>query len=282
VAANIRSLGDEPILVGATGTDDAAEKLIGLLREKGIRSDYLITDPNRQTTIKTRIIAHSQQVVRADRENRDPLKSELEKLVIERLMSVVDQISAVVISDYGKGVVTKTLLDQVVAICNERDIFVAVDPKETNFHNYRSVSLITPNHHEAGFAYGRKISTEKDLLIVGTGLLEKLDARSMLITRGAQGMSLFARDCEPTHIPTFARQVFDVTGAGDTVIATFVAAVSAGADLVEAAVMANAGAGYTVGEIGTATVTVKQLQAELERNIRNGNLTAAVTNHING
>lgn len=282
VAANIRSLGDEPILVGATGTDDAAEKLIGLLREKGISSDYLITDPNRQTTIKTRIIAHSQQVVRADRENRDPLKPELEKLVIERLMSVVDQISAVIISDYGKGVVTKTLLEQVVAICNERDIFVAVDPKETNFHNYRSVSLITPNHHEAGFAYGRKITTEKDLLIVGTGLLEKLDARSMLITRGAQGMSLFARDCEPTHIPTFARQVFDVTGAGDTVIATFVAAVSAGADLVEAAVMANAGAGYTVGEIGTATVTVRELQAELERNIRNGNLTAAVTNHING
>jgi D-glycero-beta-D-manno-heptose-7-phosphate kinase len=282
VAANIRSLGDEPILVGATGTDDAAEKLIGLLREKGISSDYLITDPNRQTTMKTRIIAHSQQVVRADRESREPLKPELEKLVIERLMSVVDEISAVIISDYGKGVVTKTLLDQVVTICNERDIFVAVDPKETNFHNYRSVSLITPNHHEAGFAYGRKITTEKDLLIVGTGLLEKLDARSMLITRGAQGMSLFARDYEPTHIPTFARQVFDVTGAGDTVIATFVAAVSAGADLVEAAVMANAGAGYTVGEIGTATVTVRQLQAELERNIRNGNLTAAATNHING
>jgi len=275
VAANIRALGDEPILMGTVGIDDAADKLRRLLGEKDISSEYIVTDPTRQTTIKTRIIAHSQQVVRADRENRDYLSPEVEQQVLDRLLAVVDNISAVIVSDYGKGVITKDLLERVTQLCNERNIFLAVDPKETNFHNYKNVSLVTPNHHEAGFAYGRKIVTEKDLMIVGQGLLEKLNARSILITRGGMGMSLFSRDGEPTHIPTFARQVFDVTGAGDTVIATFVSAVSAGANLAEAAVMANAGAGCTVGEIGTATVTVEQLRDELDRNIRNGNLMAA-------
>ena len=281
VAANIRSLGDQPILVGTVGSDDAAERVRRLLREKDISDEYLITDTTRQTTIKTRIIAHSQQVVRADRENREPLGPDMEQVVLDRLMSVIHEISAVIISDYGKGVITKTLLDRVVNTCNDHSVFVAVDPKETNFHNYRSVSLITPNHHEAGFAYGRKIITEKDLLSVGKGLLEKLDARSLLITRGGKGMSLFRVDGEPTHIPTFARKVYDVTGAGDTVIATFVAAISAGADLVEAAVIANAGAGFTVGEIGTATISVNQLRKELEWNIRNGNLTAAINGSNN-
>ena len=277
VAANIRALGDIPILVGTVGIDDAAEKLNRLLQEKDISDEYMVTDAGRQTTIKTRIIAHSQQVVRADRENRDYLSEDIQQQVIDRVMAVVDDIQAVVISDYGKGVITKDVLERVTNLCNERGVFVAVDPKETNFHNYKNVSLVTPNHHEAGFAYGRKIVSDKDLIVVGQGLLEKLNARSILITRGGKGMSLFSRGAEPTHIPTFARQVFDVTGAGDTVIATFVAAVSAGADLAEAAVMANAGAGYTVGEIGTATVTVQQLRDELERNIKNGNLTAART-----
>jgi D-beta-D-heptose 7-phosphate kinase/D-beta-D-heptose 1-phosphate adenosyltransferase len=281
VAANIKSLGDEPVLIGTVGADDASEKLRGLLRERNMSSEYIITDEARQTTIKTRIIAHSQQVVRADRENRAYLDTDVERRVLDRVMTVIDDISAVVISDYGKGVISKTLLQEVVGICNARGVFVAVDPKETNFHNYRSVSLITPNHHEAGFAYGRKIITEEDLREVGNGLLEKLDARAILITRGVEGMSLFSRGGEPTHIPTFARKVFDVTGAGDTVIATFVSAVSAGADLVEAAVMANAGAGYTVGEIGTATVTVDQLRRELERNIKNGNLVVVGTKSPN-
>jgi D-beta-D-heptose 7-phosphate kinase/D-beta-D-heptose 1-phosphate adenosyltransferase len=216
-------------------------------------------------------------VVRADRESRQPLSDEVEAEFLRRLDAVIDDIGAVVISDYGKGVITKSLLSEVVSRCNQRGIFIAVDPKETNFHNYRSVSLITPNHHEAGFAYGRKIFNEEDLLVVGSGLLEKLDARSILITRGARGMSLFSRDAAATHIPTFAREVYDVTGAGDTVIATFVSAICAGATLVEAAIAANAGAGHTVAEIGTATVSVRQLREELNRNIVNGNLAAAGT-----
>jgi D-beta-D-heptose 7-phosphate kinase/D-beta-D-heptose 1-phosphate adenosyltransferase len=275
VAANIRALGDEPLLIGVIGGDEPAAKLTSLLDDKQIEHDLLIRDTSRPTTMKTRIMAHNQQVVRADREKRHDLDAAIERQVLDRFNSLVDDIAAVIISDYGKGVITMSLLEKVVATCLQKDIFLAVDPKETRFHNYRQVSLITPNHHEAGFAYGRRISSTEDLVAVGNGLLEKLDVEAILITRGAQGMSLFRKEHRPTHIPTFARHVYDVTGAGDTVIAACASAVSAGADLLEAAIVANAGAGCTVAEVGTATVTIDQLRRELERNIKNGNLAAA-------
>ena len=275
VAANIKALGDEPILLGTVGEDDAAIKLTQLLKHKGISSDFCMHDTSRQTTIKTRILAHNQQVVRADRENRHELNDDIENKVYKRFLSVVDEIAAVIISDYGKGVVTPSLLEKVINKCKEKKIFIGVDPNESRFSNYRNVSLITPNHHEAGFAYGRRIITEKDLYEVGNGLLKQLSARSILITRGKDGMSLFQTDEEATHIPTFARQVFDVTGAGDTVIATFVSAVCAGANLAEAAIVSNAGAGLIVAEVGRASVTKAQLTRELMRNIKNGNLIKA-------
>jgi len=275
VANNIRTLGDDPVLIGAIGLDEPGSKLKGLLRERSISPTYLITDGSRQTTSKTRVIAHNQQVVRADREHRHALAHDIEAKVREGFMSMIDEVAAVIISDYGKGVITPSLLETVIDICNKKDKFVAVDPKETNFPNYRQVSLITPNHHEAGFAYGRRIISEADLLEVGHGLLERLDAMSILITRGPDGMSLFQRGGEPTHIPTFGRQVYDVTGAGDTVIATFVSSVAADANLVEAAIIANAAAGVTIGEIGTASVTVRELTKSLKYNVRNGNLITA-------
>ncbi len=279
VAANIRTLSEQPILLGVVGPDEASSKLSALLEQKDISDDALITDDSRQTTIKTRIIAHGQQVVRTDREDRHELSTETEQRVFDKFSEWADEIQAVIISDYGKGVITASLLERVIKICTEKNIFIAVDPKETHFFNYRQVSLITPNHHEAGFAYGRRIRTEEDLLEVGAGLLKRLEARSILITRGQDGMSLFQDGGEPTHIPTFARKVFDVTGAGDTVIATFVAAVSAGADLVEAAVVANAAAGITIGEVGTASVTPEQLRKELVLNVKNGNLITTGTGH---
>ncbi len=277
VAANIRALGDESVLLGVVGQDEAETKLRALLQARGISDETLVCDLTRQTTIKTRVIAHSQQVVRADREDRHPLNEDSLAAILEQFREVVGSCRAVLISDYGKGVITPELLDEIITTCNQRGIFVAVDPKETNFPNYREVSLITPNHHEAGFAYGRRIQTEEDLIDVGNGLMERLAARSILVTRGADGMSLFQKNQAPTHIPTFARKVFDVTGAGDTVIATFVSAVCAGADLIEAAMVANAAAGVTIGEIGTASVTVPQLRQELLLNFQNGNLKAVST-----
>lgn len=272
VAANIKKLGDEPLLLGVVGLDEASVKFSQILKSKQIGSAFLVNDDSRQTTIKTRVMAGNQQIVRYDRENRHELNAETEKKVLTKFESVINEISAVIISDYGKGVISLSLLEKIIALCRAKNIFVAVDPKETHFHNYKNVSLITPNHHEAGFAFGQRITSEKELLEVGNGLLEKLQAKSILITRGADGMSLFREDTEPTHIPTFAKKVFDVTGAGDTVIATFVSAVCAGADLTEAAIVANAGAGITVGEVGTASVTPELLKQELHRNIKDGNL----------
>ncbi|MCH9024948.1 MAG: D-glycero-beta-D-manno-heptose-7-phosphate kinase [candidate division Zixibacteria bacterium] len=272
VAANICSLGGEALLLGTVGDDEAASKISQLLKTEKISNDLLVTDLTRRTTIKTRIIAHSQQIVRADREDRHEVNPDIEKEIISRFLSVADDIQAVIVSDYGKGVINQSLLEKLMSVCLQKNIFVAVDPKETHFNNYQRVSLITPNHHEAGFAYGRRIHNEKDLLEVGKGLLKRLQAKSILITRGPDGMSLFTEDSEPTHIPTFAKKVYDVTGAGDTVIAVFVAATCAGADLVESAIVANAGAGLTVGEIGTATVTTDDLRQELEHNIKEGNL----------
>ncbi len=274
VAANICSLGGEALLIGVVGEDEAAIKISQLLKSKNISDKLLVTDITRRSTIKTRIIAHSQQIVRADREDRHEVNTEVEKEILKRFLSVVDDIQAVIISDYGKGVITLSLLEKIMTVCLERDIYVAVDPKETHFNNYKRVSVITPNHHEAGFAYGRRIQNEEDLLEVGNGLLSRLQAKSILITRGPDGMSLFTADSAPRHIPTFAKKVFDVTGAGDTVIASFVVATCAGADPIEAAVISNTGAGITVGEIGTATVSMEQLRTELERNIKNGNVVA--------
>ncbi len=278
VAANIKALGDEPLLLGAVGVDEASIKLCQLLKQKNISSAYLINDKTRQTTIKTRIIANSQQVVRADREDRHNLQGDIQQQLLKRFSTIIENVNAVIISDYGKGVITPEVLEEVINVCKNKGIYVAIDPKDTNFHRYHDVSLITPNHHEAGFAYGRRIINEQDLYAVGKGLLEKLNAEAILITRGAEGMSLFKKGEDPTHIPTFARQVFDVTGAGDAVIAVFVAAVCAGANLVEAAVISNAGAGYTVGMIGTSAVTIDVLKTELGHSVKNGKLMAAFSN----
>lgn len=272
VANNIAALGDTPLLLGIVGNDDASIKLNQLLKRQNIPRDFLIDDDKRRTTIKTRIIAQSQQVVRADRENTDEISPEIERRILDRFNSAADKIKAVIISDYGKGVITESLLGKIIPVCRDKGIFVAVDPKEAHFFNYRKVSIVTPNHHEAGFVAGRRIITENDLSVVSKYLLEKLEAESLLITLGSKGMALFTAGGEIDYFPTVAQKVFDVTGAGDTVIASLVSAVAAGATLKEAAVISNCAAGIVVGEIGTATVTVEQLNKELKRNFANGNL----------
>ncbi len=265
VANNIAALGDSPCLLGVVGEDEAAVKLSQLLKAKDISREYLVNDSYRRTTMKTRVIAHSQQVVRADREDAVELSPEIEKLVMERFTSLLGYISGVIISDYGKGVITASLLDKVIPACRAKGIFVAVDPKESHFFRYKKVSVVTPNHHEAGFVAGRRIKTDNDLQEVGRMLLAKLESDSILITRGEKGMALFLANGEIEYIPTVARKVFDVTGAGDTVIASLVSAVAAGASLKEATIISNCAAGIVVGEIGTATVSSEQLKNEVKR-----------------
>lgn len=270
VANNTKSLGDEPILIGVIGEDEASIKLNQLLKERGISRDYLIDDQNRRTTIKTRIIAHSQQIVRADREDAFEISANIEKRILDKFKSIIDKLKGIIIADYGKGVITVSLLEKIIPACREKGIFVAVDPKETHFFNYKRVSVITPNHHEAGFAAGKRIKTEDDLKYVGKFLLDKLQSDSILITRGGKGMALFNTNGDVDYFPTVAKKVFDVTGAGDTVIASFVSAMAAGATLKEATVISNCAAGVVVGEIGTATVSAKILIDELKRHFANG------------
>jgi rfaE bifunctional protein kinase chain/domain len=216
------------------------------------------------TTVKTRVIANHQQVVRADRESTE----EISESVTEELLGFVKKnltgVSAVIISDYGKGVITQTLLSGLIGLCNDKEVFVAVDPKDTHFMNYKQVSLITPNHHEAGFVYGKRIRNEIILQEVGWGLLNKLQAKALLITRGEQGMSLFESDKTLTHLPTRAKKVYDVTGAGDTVISSFTCAIAAQANYREAALISNHAAGLVVAEVGTVQVTKDELMDDLE------------------
>jgi len=268
VANNISTLGDEPILLGTVGEDDASIKLSQLLKNCNITRDFLINDSARRTTIKTRIIAHSQQIVRADREDTEEISDEIEKIILTRFMSVVDKIDAIIISDYGKGVITASLLEKVIPTCKKNNIFIAVDPKESHFFNYKGVSVVTPNHHEAGFVAGHRIINENDLKIVSRLLLDKLQAESLLITRGSEGMALFTADDNVDYFPTVAQKVFDVTGAGDTVISAFVSAVTAGATLKEAAIISNCAAGAVVAEIGTAAITSEKLAREFKDNFK--------------
>ena len=184
VAGNILGLGDRPLLVALVGNDHAAEIIDWLLREKGIVTEGIISDPQRPTTVKTRIIAHNQQVVRADREVKRDLTPELEDRVMTLIQDHAAILKGIIVSDYGKGVITATLLVRLIDFCLRHEIFIAVDPKDTNFPRYKKVSLITPNHHEAGFAYGMRIVDEETLVTVGRGLLERLEARAILITRG--------------------------------------------------------------------------------------------------
>lgn len=266
VALNVKTLGDIPLLVSIVGNDKNGEKLKELLASSEISSQGIFVDENRRTTAKTRIIAHSQQVVRADRENTEELSSDMTFQLVDFIKKKIkeEKISALLISDYGKGVISLKLLNEVIDLARNNNIFISVDPKETNFMNYKGVSIITPNHSEAGFAYGKRIKDEKSLEEVGWGLLEKLEAEALLITRGEKGMSLFEKDKMLTNFPTVAKEVYDVTGAGDTVISALTSAHSAGANLKEAALISNHAAGIVVGEIGTAQVTKEELYQDLK------------------
>ncbi len=268
VAKNLAGLGVRPIVVGVKGSDDNSINLMRIMKKTGIDARGVFPDPDRPTIVKTRVVAHNQQVVRTDLESKFELPEGIQDKIINFIKRNLRNVKALIISDYGKGVVNYRLLNEVIDLVNKKGIFIGVDPKETNFMNYRRVSVITPNHHEAGFAFRKNISDEESLRQVGFGLMDLLEARSVLITRGEKGMSLFEPEDKVTHIPTVAQQVYDVTGAGDTVIATLSAIHTAGASLKEAAYIANLAAGIVVGEIGTSTITTDKMLDALENGIK--------------
>ena len=266
VANNIAALKGQVELLGVVGKDIFARDLEKQLKARGFSTKGIFKDSQRPTTVKTRVIAQNQQIVRADRENTREISKRLNEKIFDYIESILDKISGVIISDYGKGVISAGLLDRLIASCLKREIFIAVDPKQTHFFNYRRVTTITPNNHEAGFAVGRKITDDISLREVGAEILKRLESESVLITLGPQGMALFEKAAEEksgyslTRIPTLARKVFDVTGAGDTVISTMAIAAAAGASLKEAAFIANVAAGEVVAYVGTAQVERDRLK----------------------
>ncbi|MFC1682789.1 D-glycero-beta-D-manno-heptose-7-phosphate kinase [Candidatus Zixiibacteriota bacterium] len=265
VAHNIRTLGATPVLVGLVGDDEHGRTLAGTIQDLDIATDWIVIDQNRMTTMKTRVVAHSQQVVRADWEDTGDISGKVLDELMDRIAGEIDRVQGLIISDYGKGVITVEVLRRVLELAREKDVFVAVDPKESHFDLYKGVSLITPNQREAGQAFGKIIIDEDSLEEVGRGMLDRLDLQALLITRGEEGMSLFESDGSMTHFPTMAREVYDVTGAGDTVVGSFVVARTAGAGLKEAALISNHAAGIAVGGVGTTAVSFDQLADDLSR-----------------
>jgi D-glycero-beta-D-manno-heptose-7-phosphate kinase len=222
--------------------------------------NYLVVDENRPSTTKTRIIAHSQLVVRADREQRTPVNGEVEKQILDLLKKAIAGADAFVVSDYDKGVVTPRILSEILPLAYER-IPVLIDPKIRNFAHYRPASLVTPNHHEALRLTNLEEDSDDGLHEAAKLIRKQLGCDAVLITRGDRGIMLLEGENEPVFVATAAREVYDVTGAGDTVIATLAAALAAGATMLEAANLANHAAGIVVGKVGTATTSADELLA---------------------
>ncbi|HZJ42796.1 MAG TPA: D-glycero-beta-D-manno-heptose-7-phosphate kinase [Pyrinomonadaceae bacterium] len=264
VLANLSALGAVGSVVGVVGDDAAADYLRSDLASLGsVAIENLITDKTRPSTTKTRIVAHSQLVVRADRESRKLVGPEIENRIIERLKVSLNEAHAFVVSDYDKGVVTPRILSEVLPLAYGR-IPVLIDPKLRNFDSYRPATLITPNHHEALKMSNTEEDTDQGLKIAAEIIQERLGCDSVLITRGDRGMMLLGKDRSPVYVKTAAREVYDVTGAGDTVIAALAGALAAGASMLEAATFANHAAGIVVGKVGTATATAAELLETFE------------------
>jgi rfaE bifunctional protein kinase chain/domain len=259
-ASGVVALRGIAALAGVVGDDDSAETLRSCLEDRGIELDGLIKVPGRPTTTKRRIVAASQQVVRADWETSEPVGPSVEVGLSDWTRARLASANAVVLSDYSKGVVSERLAHGVIASASEHDVPVVVDPKGTDFSKYKGATVLTPNVREVEHASGWSVTNQEDLGRAASKLLGVLDGAALLVTRGAEGMSLFSsQNDEPVHIPASARHVFDVTGAGDTVVATVALCLASGSSLIDAARLATIAAGVVIGKVGTSTVASHEL-----------------------
>lgn len=254
VGMNIKSLGGTPILIGVIGYDREGTIIDALMEENDFDKDGIIYDDERPTTVKTRIIAHSQHVVRIDKEDKRNISEETEAKILNFLKENNSKIDAIILEDYNKGVLTKNLIHQVIEFARNNNIIITVDPKFDNFFEYKNVTVFKPNRKETEDAFGIKLDTEERVIEACKKLKEKLNPEFLLLTRGEKGMTLFGKDNSIRTIPTRARKVADVSGAGDTVIATLTMALAAGADIEEAATIANLAAGLVCEEVGVVPI----------------------------
>ena len=264
-AANVAALGAKPALAGLVGTDANAEQVRGLLRAMGVEVGPVVGDAGRPTTTKTRILAGTQQVVRIDQEKPTPMSAEVEAALLAGVRAALPAARACVLSDYGKGVVTPTFAARLIAMANAAGVPTVVDPKGVDYAKYRGATVVKPNQLEAGKVLNRDLRTSADVDAAGRDLLTLLGpTTAILITRGPQGMSLFAPGGATVHVPTLAREVYDVTGAGDTVAGTMAVTLAVGGDLEAACQLATAAAAVVVGKVGTATCSYDELRAAVQ------------------
>ena len=271
VARNLTALSAQAELFGVIGKDHAGEQLKGLLQSNDIGCRGLIASRTRRTSVKTRIVAHKQQIVRIDRETRDGISPDLTRRLLGSLGALLESSTAVIVGDYGKGVITQALLDELKRICRNYGIWLSLDPKPVHQLSLAGLSLVTPNRKETFELANLPDETRNpdpladvQLTRAADKLLNELRPAVLLITLGELGMLLCQRDQKPVHIPTVAKEVFDVSGAGDTVIAAFTLAIAGGASPLEAAILSNHAAGIVVGKIGTATVSPHELLASFK------------------
>ncbi len=260
VAANVVGLGAKPYLVGVIGEDVEAKMLSKVLRETNISSSFLVSLKNRRTTVKTRIVAHNQHVVRIDQEDTCVLSKEEEQVIFKTIETIIDDVDIVIVSDYAKGLITEKLAERLIMKVISQHKKILIDPKGKNYSKYKGATLLTPNQREAIQATNLDDYEESSVEKSGNILLKSLAVEALLITRGEEGMTLFQKNKEIVHLKALARKVYDVTGAGDTVIAALAVMLAVGADFKDAANIANISAGLVVEQIGTTAISLEILR----------------------
>lgn len=254
VANNIVALGGRPILIGVTGADSAGKLLRDLIREFGFDNAGVIEDSSRPTTVKTRVIAHHQHVVRIDQELKKGIDSTVQKRILDYLHRSIDEFDAIIFEDYNKGVVVKELILEVTELARRKKKIITVDPKFDNFFAYKNVTVFKPNRKETEEALGKRLDSLDVIELAGKELLNRLESEFVLITLGEKGMALFSRTAPVQYVANKARKVADVSGAGDTVISTLTMGLAGGASIEEAATLANFAAGIVCGEVGIVPI----------------------------
>ncbi len=259
VARNIKSLGGEPLLIGVIGADSSGKQLFEIIRECNFPTDGVVVDGTRPTTVKTRVIAHNQHVVRIDRETKSDISHIIQSKIMDVLRQHIDSLDGIIVEDYNKGVVVKSLIRQVIDLANEHSTCITIDPKFNNFFEYKNVTVFKPNRSEVEGILGTRLRGKEEVLHAGRILLERLDAKNVLLTLGEHGMSLFESDGTISHVPTKAENIADVSGAGDTVISALTMALAGGATVREAATLANFAGGIVCSSVGIVPIDKQEL-----------------------
>ena len=260
VALNLKTLGCRPLLVGLVGQDRNGEIFFDLLKEQNLDTGGMVRANDRPTTVKTRIIGDNQHIARVDREKIIYAREEISRSIMQKIDQYITAVDAVLIEDYNKGVLSKEVIAYVLQKAKSKDLIVTVDPKFINFMEYKGATVFKPNLKEVSQALAKPVSTQQQVVEAGRELLEKMDAQSVLLTQGAEGLSLFERSGDVSRVAARSRSVADVSGAGDTVISTMTAALTAGAGFKEAAQMANHAAGLVCKEVGIVPVQAAELR----------------------